>query len=448
MISLNHDLFSPRCYNAAMPGHKKSYVSFLLITILVVLSCAACITETQEAPVDVTPSATNRPTLSAIETVEPSQGVDAITIWVPTFLAPSDDTLEGKLFLERLNAYEELNPGISIQIRVKDESGPAGLLETLSAANAAAPSALPDIVAFNPSSLNSAALKSMVVPLNDISEPLTQPRWYQYAIESVFIGESFFGIPFISDTDVFAYRKDTFESPPLAWGDLLSGTESFIFPGGDKGAHFTLAQYISKGGEVRDEDGHPNLSLNTLSEILEFYSTSESAGLLPLSALQYVSSNETWEVLQQIGVSSAVIPLQTYLKQSTGIMYIAQPLPTSDGDGIVLTRSYAWSIVDSDAENQTQALNLINWLLEPEFLGPWANMLGMLPATSEAISHWPNDDSVAVVNQLVRVAVPMPSDEIVTSLGPALQLAIEEVLFTRSTPNAAARMAVNQVVNP
>jgi len=431
-----------------MLGNKKTYVSFLLITILVVLSSAACTTETQEAPVDVTPSATNRPTLSAIETVEPSQEIDVITIWVPSFLAPSDDTLEGTLFLERLNAYEELNPDISIQIRVKDESGPAGLLETLSAANAAAPSALPDIVAFNQSSLNSAALKSMVVPLNDISEPLTQPKWYQHAIESVFIGEAFFGIPFMSDADVFAYRKDTFESAPLAWGDLLSGTESFLFPGGNISAHFTLAQYISMGGEIRDEDGHPNLSLNTLREILEFYSTSESAGLLPLSALQYVSSNETWEVLRQIGVSSAVIPLQTYLKQSTSDMYIAQPLPTSDGDGIVLTRSYAWSIVDSDSQNQTQAHNLINWLLEPEFLGPWAKLLGMLPATSEAISHWPSDDSVAVVNQLVRVAVPMPNDEIVTTLGPALQLAIEEVLFTRSTPTAAARTAVNQVANP
>lgn len=431
-----------------MPGHKNTYVSFLFITMLVVLSSAACITETQEAPVDVTPSATNRPTLSAIETAEPPQGVDVITIWVPTFLAPSDETPEGKLFLERLNAYEELNPEITIQIRVKAGSGPAGLLETLIAANAAAPSALPDIVAFNPSSLISAALKGLVVPLNDISEPLTQPKWYQHAIESVFIGDAFFGIPFISDTDVFAYRKDTFESPPLAWGDLLNGTESFIFPGGDKDAHFTLAQYISLGGEVRDEDGRPNLSLNTLMEILEFYSTSESAGLLPLSALQYVSSDETWEVLRQIGVSSAVIPLQTYLNQSTGNMYIVQPLPTSDGDGIVLTRSYTWSIVDSDAVNQTQALNLINWLLEPEFLGPWANLLGMLPATSEAISHWPSEDSVAVVNQLVRVAVPMPNDEIVTTLGPALQLAIEEVLFNRSTPNAAARTAIDQVVNP
>jgi maltose-binding protein MalE len=93
-------------------------------------------------------------------------------------------------------------------------------------------------------------------------------------------------------------------------------------------------------------------------------------------------------------------------------------------------------------------IELLRWLMRPEFLGLWANSLGMLPATSEALSHWPSEGSTALVNQLVRVAIPSPNAETFATLGPPLQNAIEEVLFNRSTPHAAALSAVQQARNP
>ena len=39
-------------------------------------------------------------------------------------------------------------------------------------------------------------------------------------------------------------------------------------------------------------------------------------------------------------------------------------------------------------------------------------------------------------------------EEIIATIGPALQNAIEEVLFNRSTPNAAALKAAEQVNTP
>ena len=72
----------------------------------------------------------------------------------------------------------------------------------------------------------------------------------------------------------------------------------------------------------------------------------------------------------------------------------------------------------------------------------------MLPATSAALTHWPSEGTTATVNQLVRAAVLFPNAETVGILGPALQISIEEVRFGRSTPNAAALMAVEQVSNP
>ena len=114
----------------------------------------------------------------------------------------------------------------------------------------------------------------------------------------------------------------------------------------------------------------------------------------------------------------------------------------------MLTKTYSWSIVTTDPDDQAHAADLIDWLMTPEFLGAWAHSLGMLPATSAALSHWPSVETTATVNQLVRVAVPLPSTDVVAVIGPALQNAIEEVLFNRSTPNAAAMMAAEQVKNP
>lgn len=431
-----------------MPGQNRSKLLKFPASLILAFLIVACTTETQDAPAVSEPSISVTPTTSMIETTVPTDPVDILTIWVPIFLSPYEDTPEGMLLSERFTAFEELNPDIKLQIRIKDEDGPAGLLETLSSASIAAPSALPDIVALDPVSLNSAALKGLVIPLEDVYETPSVPTWYQHAIDSVYFGDSYFGIPFVSNTDVFVYRQDAFENPPLGWTDLLTGTETFLFPGGDQEASFTLAQYISLNGTAQDEEGRPALKTSILRDVLEFYSTSERNGLLPLSSLQYLTSDQTWAVLEQIGVSSAVVPLRTFLQQTSSVIHSAQPFPTSDGDGIVLTRTYSWSIVATEDDRQARAVELINWLMIPDFLGPWANSLGMLPATSGALSHWPSDESTATVNQLVRVAVPFPNAETVAILGPALQNSIEEVLFNRSTPNAAALMAVEQVRNP
>jgi ABC-type glycerol-3-phosphate transport system substrate-binding protein len=430
-----------------MLGQKKPNRFTLSALLMLTMVFGACTTETQVGPTPAEPSPSITPTSSASNTAVPPQSGEVITIWVPSFLAPDEDTHGGKLFFDQIKNFEEEYPDVDIQIRVKDEDGPAGLLETLTAANAAAPSALPDIVALDPVSLNTAALKGIVIPLKGIYAAPSLPDWYQHAVDSVYIGENFFGIPFASDTDVFAYRQKAFETSPLGWADLLSGTETFLFPGGDKEASFTLAQYLSLDGTIRNEDGNPDLEKDIVREILEFYSTAAENGLLPLSTLQYRTSDGTWDFLRQFVVSSAVIPLRVYLQQAPGETFNAQPLPTSDGDGIVLTRSYSWSIVVGSDEHHPIVNELLSWLMRPEFLGPWANALGMLPTTSEALSHWPSEGSAALVNQLVRVAIPSPNAEIFATLGPPLQNALEEVLFTRSTPNAAALSAVQQVRN-
>jgi ABC-type glycerol-3-phosphate transport system substrate-binding protein len=202
-----------------MPGRNKINPSTLPALMMLVIALTACSVETQDAPVATKASIQASPTTVSVETTIPTDPIETITIWIPTFFSPFENTPEGILLAERLTAYEERNPDISLQIRIKDEDGPAGIYQSLSAASVAAPSALPDLIVLDPFSLKDAGLKELIVPINNLYETPTLPAWYQHAIDSVQSGDSFFGIPFVSSADVFAYRQEAFENPPLGWTD-------------------------------------------------------------------------------------------------------------------------------------------------------------------------------------------------------------------------------------
>ncbi|MDO9130711.1 MAG: hypothetical protein Q7U34_12675, partial [Anaerolineales bacterium] len=57
-----------------------------------------------------------------------------IRVWLPPELDPSNGTPAGNLLKTRLDEFSAAHPGLKLEVRVKAESGPAGLLESLAAA--------------------------------------------------------------------------------------------------------------------------------------------------------------------------------------------------------------------------------------------------------------------------------------------------------------------------
>ena len=123
--------------------------------------------------------------------------VQAFMIWIPPVLGP--DTEAGSILSEHLSAFEATNPQIGIHLRVKDENGASGILQTLSAASLAAPSTLPDIVVLSPNALHTAALKGLISPLDEIVDAPQLPEWYEYAISAAYVDGTFVGVPFSSE---------------------------------------------------------------------------------------------------------------------------------------------------------------------------------------------------------------------------------------------------------
>jgi len=243
----------------------------LPVYLILTVALSGCLTTnptTTPGPPTTIPSSPV-PTASATEVPQPSPR--SLTLWVAPPFAPDSESPAGVFLTERLRSFEQLHPGLSIQVRVKSIDGPSGLLETLIAANAAAPALLPDAITFSTSNMEIAVSKNLVIGLDGVLPVPEAPDWYEFSLPAARVSGNFFGFPIASEVDILAYRSDLYTSPPRGWDDLLGEPRSFLFPAGDPLATFTLAQYLSLDGYLLNSDEDPALNPAVLSEVLTFY---------------------------------------------------------------------------------------------------------------------------------------------------------------------------------
>ncbi|MGA9532606.1 MAG: extracellular solute-binding protein [Anaerolineales bacterium] len=398
-------------------------------------------TPTKPGQLDSTPSAT--PATDA-----GSDGPLNLTLWLPPRFSPDADNPAAALLAERLQAYDSSHPDITIDWRIKDAQGPAGLLETLRAAHSAAPSALPDLIALDPTSLRTAALKGLVAPLVDVVSAPTSDDWYPHAVEAAQVDGALFGYPFASEATVLAYRSSAFDTPPLSWSGLLDSNRTFLFPAGDPEALFTLTQYIAIGGNLQSSAGLPALDPTLLSSVLAFYGSARSAGTLPRDIDDYPTDMETWQALKSGRVHSALAPLSEFFAEQGSQLLSVAPLPTRDGIGTSLGTTWSWALVAQSADRQAATGELLQWLGEPSFLGAWTEALGLVPPRPTALNSWTDDNQAAVAALLATSMRPRPTEETLATFGPPLRDAVLAVLSGGKTPDSAALTAAQSIHRP
>jgi len=190
---------------------------------------------------------------------------------------------------------------------------------------------------------------------------------------------------------------------------MVGGPAPFLFPAADPQAAFTLAEYLSAGGLLTQAEGHPAIDPAALEDVLTFYGSAYSAGVLPLTSRQYESPRQTLGLFDERRAASAVAPLEAWMDQPRSGSAAAS-LPTRDGAGIALARTWSWTLVTRDDDLQATAVALVEWLSDPSFLGPWTFALGSLPPNAVALEEWPAGPSKTLVQQLVNVALPRVRD--------------------------------------
>ena len=386
---------------------------------------------------------TPAPSPTATPTLLPSQATQSLTqgpepgvtepvilrLWLPPQFNPNANSSAAELFKERLNDFEADHPGLQIDVRIKSESGDTDLLSSLAVTSMAAPNALPDLVALPRHSLESAAQKGLIKPL-DLSQEPQGPELYPYAQKLSEIDGTLYGLPFAGDALVMVYRPDLVWIK--TWDDILLSDSQLVFAGADSRAETALSLYASAGGEMTDAQGKPTLDQDVLMEVLDLFIKGRGVSLFP-EAARNISTDD--QVLQEYRNERADIGILHFSKFRASQDGLYQPLMgLGEEPHFTFSDGWMWALTGQAPENQQLAMDLAQYLTEDEFLAPWIADAGYLPTHRITTS----DQVDTTVQDVIQASQPLPSADVVATLGPLMQEAVTRVL-NGEQPEAVAR---------
>ncbi len=386
------------------------------------------------------PSGDATPDQEMTQTPTQAPPPESLTIWLPPEMDTEGDQPAATLLRARLEAFSSANDGIEINVRIKEVSGVGGLLDALIATNAAAPDSLPGLIALPRRDLETAALKSLIYPIDDLTTIIDEPDWYPYAHEMALIQGTGYGVPFVGDALVLAYRTDVVDQPPISWDAILGSGLSIAFAADDPQASLTLALYQAAGGAVQDNQRRPTLDVEVLTEVLQFYGKGMEGGTIASTCLEFQTETQAWQAFQQKEASAVVVSLARYLQSAPeGTSMVILP-PLLDAPATAAT-GWVWAVATPKPERQALSARLAEALVEPQFLSGWSQALGRIPARPTSLDAWNITSLKPLLNQISLASVLKPNNDIVSSLGPILRDATMQVLRGQVDPAQAAEVA-------
>ena len=358
-----------------------------------------------------------------------------LRVWLPPEFNPNASNPAAALLKKRLNDFEAEHPGLQIDIRIKSETGDADLLSSLAITSMAAPGALPDLIALPNHSLEAAAQKGLIKPL-DLSHQPQGPELYPYAQKLAEIDGTPYGLPFAGDALVMIYRPNLVWIK--TWDDILLSDSHLVFAGADPQAETLLSLYASAGGELTDAQGKATLNQDVLIQVLELFSKGRGVSLFP-DAIKNISTDE--QVLQEYRNQRAdigILHFSNFRASQDGLYQSLMGL--GEEPHFAFSNSWMWALTGQNAERQQIAMNLAEYLTADEFLTLWLQNAGYLPTHPVASGDQPDE---AVV-EIIQASQPPPSADVVAVLAPLIQEAAARVL-NGEQPEAVARSVIEKL---
>ncbi|HLA44746.1 MAG TPA: extracellular solute-binding protein, partial [Aggregatilineales bacterium] len=242
-----------------------------------------------------------------------------------------------------------------------------------------------------------------------------------------------YGLPYSISIQHLVYQGSTFEEPPLSFEAVLNDGERFLIPGkpvaGYEVSDVLLAQYLHAGGRLVDSGGVATLDQEPLNEILSFYAQGVEKGIFNIDLLNYTSPNDYWTRFLQTDVSIAITSSDTYLQSSeTGKHVEYAPVPTYDGEPLVIIDGWLWALTTTNVEQQRGALAFLEWMTSAEAQADYTLALHILPSRQRALRIWQDSVYAATVEVWLEGGIVIPSDQRNNNAAHQLQAAFEAVL--------------------
>ena len=424
----------------------KFFVSGLCLISLLLGCTALPLTPTVSPVSSPEPSPTQSlpvPTLTATPTS--SQGLITLTLWVPDFLNPYDETTGGALLLEQIADFTAHNRDVQVEVLVKQASGTGGLYDLLSTAYFVAPSVLPDLVILGSADLRTAFNDKIIQPLPAADAEAS--RFFSFADQSTQFDDLSYGVPFLAQMEQTVYTARVSTTKPFSWTGVLSEGYTLLFPAGPADGQADdalLAMYLASNKTIVDEQGSPMLERGALEELYRFFAAMlEFESLDAARVLTLKDADACWEAYRQRQGTLSIVPAETYWTESTRVG-LPGWIPTRDGDPISLAETWSFALVTNDLARQEAARELADWLTDAERVAELSRSVRLLPANRDAVALWSlTPEEAEFLAQLMQAADPLVPPAQAQPVKRALQAGLELLLKGGgTTPEQAATHAL------
>jgi len=402
-----------------------SFAAGLLMILLMggcsVLSELNLLPTTPTQPLGETPQTTltpTAPTQSATATTDPK--LNQLIVWVPPAFDPESGTAAGNLFRDRLDEFINNHPGLTIDIRVKAETGQGGLLDSLSTTSAAAPSAIPALVALSRADLETAALKGLIIPWDNMVGNDNTANAYPYAASLGNVQGMRYGLTFAGDALVMAYRPLQVGYAPTSWNEYTTRGYPVIFPAADPQALMATQMLLSLS-ETDQASAEPlKVNEEDLKKSYFVINQGVTSAVFPYWLADFDTFDKGYQAFLDNQANYAVVWASTVINHLPDNVELA-PLPAINAAPFTLANGWMWTLTNTSEEKRQLTVALAEYLTDPQFLAEWTEAADLLPTNQSILTQWTNQTEVTALNEVAASARAIPSNEFSSSVSPILQ---------------------------
>ncbi len=385
------------------------------------------------------------PTLSPtsqVETAVPSTPEPvSLMVWLPDVLFPLEDDSLSALLTAEVNEFST-QYDIQIELRRKKPDDVGGILSTLRTAALVAPGALPDLTLMRRSDLLLAINEGLVYPMEGRIASAVIADLYPSALRLGRADDQLFGLPYLLDFYLTAYRSDTVTVERWTFANLLSAEISLAIPASSTvGLNDVLwLQYLSAGGLIPEPEAALNLAPSPVLSILNFYQEMVEAGLISLAVIDYDNPDDYLQLISDGRVDAGVIRTTQLRSLANADVPLAfAPVPSPNGQPLTLVDGWMWVIITPNPEQQALSGRFINWMMDAGRHSAYANDIAIPPSQRSSLRRWKFEglDNNLIAELLADSPPPMP--EVSASIAArALQSGLMDVLSGDMSASEAA----------
>jgi len=300
-------------------------------------------------------------------------------------------------FNERIAAFEQANPGITVKwVDVPWGDMQSKILTAVSANTA------PDVVNLNPDFAAQLAGRNAWLPLNDKVPPEVQQQYLAKIWEANSLNGETFGIPWYLTTSLAIYNSDLFqqagiEAPPTTYEEL-AGVARQIRERTGKYAFFAtfvptdsadvLQSFTQMGAQLLDADGNAAFDTPEGRAVFEYWTSLYQDELLPREVL--TQGHRRGIELYQTGDTAILTSGPQFLKtieaNAPAIAQVSQPAPQITGPTGKKSVAVMNLVIPRNTDAPDAAVKFALFISNDENQLAFAKAANVLPSTTQALA--------------------------------------------------------------